>query len=226
MQEMLLNADRVVGSLISAAEERVGANNLVVVFTADHGVSPVPEENVKNKMPGGRLNARAEREAVQQALAERFGPGEYIAAVAEGGIYFKSEVIAAAHLDRTEMEKTAAAVLLAQPHVFRVYTRTNLMSGDVAGDLVDQRVRRGYHARSADVVVIHDPYWLTGTGTNHGSPFSYDTHVPLMMWGAQIRPGRYHAEAAIQDVAPTVATVLGVAAPSGSVGRVLGEALR
>lgn len=226
MRDMLLNADRAVGALIDAAEQRVGANNLLVVFTADHGVSPVPEENVKNKMPGGRVNTRAEREAVQQALAARFGPGEYVAAVSEGGLYFREETIAAGKLDRTEMEKVAAAVLRAQPHMFRVYTRTEMMSGTASGDLIDQRVRRGYHARSADVVAIHEPYWLGGGGTNHGTPFSYDTHVPLMLLGPQVRPGRYHGEAAIQDIAPTVATVLGIAAPSGSVGRVLGESLR
>jgi hypothetical protein len=120
-------------------------------------------------------------------------------------------------------------VLRAQPHVYRVYTRADLEAGTVNGDRVDQRVRNGFYgARSPDVVVVHDPYWLAGaSGTTHGSPFSYDTHVPLIFLAPDdtILPGQYHREAAIQDIAPTLSVLLGIAQPSGSIGRVLEEML-
>jgi arylsulfatase A-like enzyme len=112
----------------------------------------------------------------------------------------------------------------------RVYTRTELASGLVNGDRIDQRVRNGFNTQhSGDVIVIHEPNWLGGGpgGTTHGSPFSYDTHVPVIFWGSVslVKQGRYHEDAAVHDIAPTLATMLGIAAPSGSMGRVLNEIL-
>jgi arylsulfatase A-like enzyme len=126
------------------------------------------------------------------------------------------------------VERVAADALRSQPHVFRVYTRAQLEAG-TAGDVFDRRVRNGFNAvRGGDVLAIHDPYFLAGnSGTNHGSPFAYDTHVPMIFWGpaGMVKKGRYFADAAEQDIAPTLATLLGVAMPSGSIGRVLGEIL-
>jgi arylsulfatase A-like enzyme len=64
------------------------------------------------------------------------------------------------------------------------------------------------------------------SGTTHGTPYSYDTHIPLVLLGPGIRPGRYHKAVALNDLAPTLATLLEVETPSGSVGRVLQEALK
>jgi arylsulfatase A-like enzyme len=226
IREMVLHVDRLIGELIAAAERQAGPDRLVVVFTADHGVAPVPEENIARKMPGGRVNVQAERAAVQQALVARFGEGEYIAAAGEMGYYFHPP---AAGIDRAEMERVAAAALAAQPHVARVYTRSELAKGNGAGDRIDQRVRNGFFApRAPDVIVLHEPYWLAGRGTNHGTPYSYDTHVPVVFLGppAWIQPGHYSGEAAVHDIAPTLAHILGVAQPSGAMGRVLAEMLR
>jgi arylsulfatase A-like enzyme len=88
-------------------------------------------------------------------------------------------------------------------------------------------VRNGFNAsRSADITIVSDPYWITGTsGTTHGAPFSYDNHVPLIFLGPGIRPGRYDGNVMVNDVAPTLATMLEIETPSGSVGRVLDEML-
>ena len=128
---------------------------------------------------------------------------------------------------RSELEAVAAQALRGMPHVYRVYTRSDFERGYVSGDRIDQRMRNGFSsANSGDVIVVHEPYWLGGSGgTTHGSPFSYDTHVPLIVGGAEtlVIPGRYHQDAAINDIAATLATMLNVATPSGSVGRVLAE---
>jgi arylsulfatase A-like enzyme len=109
--------------------------------------------------------------------------------------------------------------------VFRVYTRTQLLNGGILEDRVGVRVRNGFNAaRSGNLIVIHDPYWIAGvSGTTHGGPFDYDSHVPVVFWGTQVRPGRYDRNVAVTDVAPTLATLLDVQTPSGSVGRVLDE---
>ena len=78
----------------------------------------------------------------------------------------------------------------------------------------------GYHQqRGVDLEVLLDPYWVAvRTGTTHGTPFSYDAHVPIIFFGSGIRAGRYDAPVVVNDIAPTLATLLDVETPSGSGG--------
>lgn len=230
MHDMVLTIDDKVGQLLDAAERQAGRGNVVVVFTADHGVSPVPEENVEKQLPGGRYSAQAERTAVENALSATFGEGKYVEGNGEMGLYLSADPVPGKAIPRAELERIAADALRQLPHVARVYTRTQLTTTPQSGDRLDQRVRNGFHAgRSGDVLVVHEPYWLTGGpgGTTHGSPYSYDTHVPLIFFGPAtlVKAGQYHGEAAIHDIAPTLANILNIAAPSGSLGRVLAEIL-
>jgi arylsulfatase A-like enzyme len=114
------------------------------------------------------------------------------------------------------------------PHVTRVYTRDQLLRGDVAKDRIGSRVLRGFNAqRSGDLEIIFEPYWMRqAQGTTHGTPYNYDAHIPLILMGRDIKPGTYSANVALNDLAPTLSTILNVEIPSGSAGRVLTEALR
>ena len=118
------------------------------------------------------------------------------------------------------------------PHVVRVYTREQMMRDEVSRDATGRRVMNGFHAgRSADLSVVLEPYWFFGESpagtslTSHMSTYSYDNHVPIIFMGPGIRAGRYHKPAFVNDIAPTLAVLLDVETPSGSVGRILDEIL-
>jgi predicted AlkP superfamily pyrophosphatase or phosphodiesterase len=225
--DMALRVDKQVGELIRAAEAQTGVGRVLVVLTADHGVSPVPELNQKRKMPGGRFDDKNELDTVEKALTARFGAapagGKWIQFSGEGSLFFVPNPA----VDSAEEESVAADAIRALPHVFRVFTRTQLMRGEILADSVGVRMRNGFNqARSGNVIVMLDPYWITGrSGTTHGAPFDYDTHVPVLFWGPRVRAGRYHSNIMVNDIAPTLATMLDVETPSGSVGRVLDEML-
>jgi predicted AlkP superfamily pyrophosphatase or phosphodiesterase len=229
MHDMVLSIDAKVGELLAAAERQAGRGKVLVVFSADHGVAPVPEEQVAQQLPGGRYDGAAERQAVQGALEAAFGPGNHILALSETGYYLDYTTAVAGGASRSAIEDVAAEALRRMPQVARVYTRTALERSQVSGDRIDQRVLNGFNREeSGDIVVVHDPGWLGGSGgTTHGSPYSYDTHVPLIFWGPDnlVKPGLYSAPAAINDVAPTLAVMVQVAVPNGALGRVLHEIL-
>jgi hypothetical protein len=185
-------------------------------------------------MPGGRVDTREQRSTVEKALTDRFGAGNWVLDATEAGFYLNPAAISGRKTDREEMERVAAEALRNLPHVFRVYTRSQLLNGAILEDAVGVRVRNGFNAaRSGDVIVILDPYWIPGnlgraegrSGTTHSAPFNYDTHVPVVFLGPQVRPGRYDITVAPNDIAPTLATMLEIETPSGSVGRVLHEML-
>ena len=98
------------------------------------------------------------------------------------------------------------------PHVARVYTRDQLLQGPVGDDRIGRRVVRGFNAqRSGDLEIILEPYWMrSATGTTHGSPYNYDAHIPLMLMGPRIKAGTYSNQVALNDLAPTLTTLLDV----------------
>ncbi len=225
VREVSVATDRIFGKLFRFLDSQVGMAKVMVVFAADHGVAPSPDVNAQRKMPGGRLSFGPIRTAVLKALQEKFGEGNWISGAPEEAIYLNWELIRSKKLTEEEVAAAAAEAVLAQPHVFRVYTRAQLLRGLGMEDQVGRCVMNSYSARrGADLVILLDPYYFFGQATTtHGSPFGYDTHVPLIFMGPGIRAGRYHSSARINDVAPTLATILGVEIPSGSEGRILSE---
>jgi predicted AlkP superfamily pyrophosphatase or phosphodiesterase len=227
VEEMSVATDAAIGRLIAAAERQVGKGNLLVVMTADHGVAPTPEFSLAHHLPAGRANKAQYARTVQDALAARFGDGKWIVGTWESGFYFNHELLTAKHLNEVDVENEAASAVATLPYVERTYTRTELMRRDAMASRVDDYVARSFFPEhSPDLFVVLKPYWLFGTeGTSHGSPWDYDTHVPLIFMGAGIYPGVYDSRVGISDVAPTLTNLLHLETPSGSVGRVLDEAL-
>jgi len=228
VRDISIRTDRLLGRLFDFIDQHVGAGNTLAVLTADHGVAPVPEVNQERRMPGGRMSGFTMLRAVNDALAARYGQGKWIAGGTEEGLFLNRGLIAQKKLDLAAVQDTAAAVLRAAPHVFRVYTSAQLAHGQVTGDYVSKAVLRGFfEPRAADVIVIQDPYYLFGaTGTSHSTPFNYDSQVPVIFLGEGIRPGEYHEKIAVNDIAPTLTTILRLEEPSGSIGRILDEIFR
>ncbi len=219
-----LGVDGSLGRLFAAVENAVGMENVLVVLTADHSVSPMPEVLESQKMPGGRLlgdffvPARA-------ALAAKYGPGKWIEATAGSSPYFNYKLMDEKGVDRAEAEDIVAAVMRKHPQVARVYTRHQILEGRAVYDAVDSRVLRSFNPqRSGDLEIVLNPFWIrSASGTTHGSPYNYDTHIPLIFMGPGIKPGRYYKAAALNDAAPTIAALLDIEMPSGSLGRILDE---
>ena len=225
VRDISIRTDRLLGKLLDAIDARLGAGSTLVVLTADHGVAPMPEDMARWKMPGGRLPARAVRDAVQAALKAKFGNGQWIANSDGEVFYFNREAIASRGLREADVERVAADAAAAVPHVFRVYTREQLLSGAAIEDRITRAMERGFYpSRSGDLFVLLEPYWNpSARDTTHGTGFGYDTHVPVIFMGPQIKPGRYDREILPNDIAPTLATLLDVETPSGSIGRALVE---
>jgi len=227
VRDIAIRTDRAIGQLLERVDKLVGLQHTIVALTADHGVAPVPESLTERSLPGGRMTNKELFGAIEQALTARFGEGKWLMATAGSSPYLNYSLIADKQLDATEVRRVAAAAAIAVPHVARVYTRDQLLRAEVAKDLVGSRVLRGFNAqRSGDLEIILEPYWMRqATGTTHGSPYNYDAHIPLIVMGHGVKAGTYADRVALNDLAPTLATLIEVDAPAGSAGRVLTEAL-
>jgi hypothetical protein len=222
-----VQADQLIAKLFQTVDRQVGLDNVLVVLTGDHGAAPSPEVNALRKMPGGRIPIATLRQVAKTALEKKYGAGDWVLGAWDVSVYLNRSLIASRKLDPAEVDRAAAQALMAVPHVARVYTREEIAHGQMFRDDMSTLVANGFNVRRGpDVEVVMDPYWIVSDkSASHTSPYGYDVHVPVIFMGPGIRAGRYDGSIAVNDVAPTLATMLDVETPSGSVGRVLSEML-
>ena len=228
VRDMAIRTDQLLGKLFRFIDEKVGMKNVIVVLSADHGVASTPKHDEETKTPGGYIIADVE-DAVRGALTRKFGKGDWlIPGVGETSLYLNRDTLSKAKVSEEDVYRTAREALLSIPqlHVARVYSRDQLANG-VAGDFIASAEVSGFYAkRSGDLHLVFDSGYMVGTGgTTHFSPYAYDRHVPALLMGPGIKPGRYNGTIELNDIAPTLATLLDIQTPSGSSGRVLTEAL-
>jgi predicted AlkP superfamily pyrophosphatase or phosphodiesterase len=226
VRDISIRTDILLGKLFDFVERQAGAGNTLIVLTADHGVAPVPEVNQARHMPGGRLNRDLLNSKITDALTKRFGPGAWLIPGSPANMpYLNLKLVSTLKLNLAEVERVAAAAAASVDHVARVYTAQELATGAVQQDAISRAFTLSFYGpRSGDLFILQEPYYLfEATGTSHGVPYAYDTHVPVLFWGPGIKPGTYWGSIAVNDIAPTLAAMLGTAEPSGSMGRVLSE---
>jgi predicted AlkP superfamily pyrophosphatase or phosphodiesterase len=227
VRDITVRTDRLLHGFFDRVDALVGLDHTLVILTSDHGVAPLPELQQARHLPGGRIKAEELFTPIEDALRARFGEGKWILSTAGTSPYLNQPLIAEKKLDPADVRRVAAVAAQSAPHVARVYTREQLLSAEAAPDTIGRRILRSYHlARSGDLEIVLEPYWMrASSGTTHGTPYGYDAHIPIVFMGPGIRPGRYDQTIAMNDIAPTVATLLSVETPSGSQGRVLHEML-
>jgi len=227
VHDITLQTDRLLEKLFLAIDRQVGLKDTLIVLTADHGVAPTAQESADHHMPGGRMPAATVKAAILNALVPRFGEGNWILGMYDLFVYLNRDLMAAKKLDPAEVDRVAAQGLYQVDHVARVYTREQLSSGSVVADDMSRRVMNGYNLRrGADLEIMPEPYWTIGSSNAaHATTYSYDNHVPVIFLGPGILAGEYNESIAVNDIAPTLAAILHVETPSGSVGRALTEML-
>jgi hypothetical protein len=175
-------------------------------------------------LDANRLSPLTIADAIERELAV-LGPGTHVASVESDDVYLTPRTWAQVRATPGLVERLRAR-LLAIRGVAAVYTRDDLANATPASDPIMRRMAASFRPdRSGDLMVLLQPYWLTsGTGTNHGTPYGYDTRVPILLMGPHITPGQYLQPASPADIAPTLAFLSGVTLPNAQ-GRVLAEAL-
>ncbi|PYT02690.1 MAG: alkaline phosphatase family protein [Acidobacteria bacterium] len=221
--------DRLIADLLSYVDKKVGLANVIVAVTGDHGVAPVPEYMKSKGFDAARLSSNEVVTAANKALAARFGEGKWVVNFINDQLYLDQKLIADKKVDPAEAERIAGEAALASEGVVNYFTRAQIVGGRMPGGPIARRVTNGFNReRSGDVWLITKPLCFFVEGelpTTHGSAYNYDTHVPVILFGAGVQPGRYNADCSPSDIAPTLAALLGIEPPSNRTGRVLIEAL-
>ena len=227
----LQQIDRKIAEFFAFLDKRVGLDNVLVVLTADHGFANTAEFARTQHADALRVNPKTLLENLNAALAERFGGAKLVKTSLLPDIHLDDDAIARRGLARADVENAAVGFLRTQPGISEVFTRTQLEQGVAARSRLGTLMQRAWNSQlSGDLLVVTTPYTIFGSGSSgasHGTPWQYDTSVPLLIMGKRwVRPGEQAGYAEVVDIAPTLAQILHVRRPAGAEGRVLKEALR
>jgi predicted AlkP superfamily pyrophosphatase or phosphodiesterase len=229
-QDHMLRLDRLLAAFFTYLDRSIGLDKVLITMSADHGFMNAPEFSAGNGLGGARLNNAKLMTDLNAAMKQRFRVDANLAPrFSYPAIVLDQQAIAKASLKSAEVEDFAARFIMDFPGVSQVFTRSQLERGDLPNTPLRAQVLKAWNRDlSGDLYIVQHPYTLFGGQVvTHGSPYTYDTNVPLMLYGRTwIRPGKYPQSAAVADLAPTLSYLLDVRPPSGSEGRVLQEILR
>ena len=228
MSAQLRSVDGLLGGLLDQWSKASGGS-LVLALTADHGAIPEPEGPMGKALGVKRLDWAAFAAGLEKTLQTRWpAPKPWIVSNQVPHLYLDRGQAAALHLDWSAFRREAARMLAGLEGVARVVFPEDIAALDAADPLASALRRSHRPDRSGDLfLIVAENYLLhdKAPGTSHGSPWLYDSHVPLVFWGLGVKPGRYDVPAAVVDLAPTFARLLGFGYPPGDGAAVRSEAL-
>ena len=230
IMDQLLRLDLILEDLFQEVEARVGLDHTLVVLTADHGVLPLVETLQAKGIEARRAHPQVLEAAVEQALEKKYPGVDNLIADFSRDIYLNEEVIQRHHLERQEVEATLIDALLSTGLVEAVYTHSQLLSDEPSNDPYIELFRNSFfQPRSPHLTVLVKKYTYLEPyvgGTGHGTPYDYDRHVPIVFMGPDIEPGVYPDPCGPQDIAPTLAKLLGLDYPREKDSRLLLEMIQ
>lgn len=214
-EDAYLRLDRKLGELFAVLDSRVGAGNYMIALSADHGVLPMPEELQRRGISAERVSAGALSSMLNDAVrgaAHSLGIEQDMVAYAGwDGVYLNLSPAVTAHATASQIRQAVAERLRQLPIVLDAYTAEELEATEPGREFLDAFRHSFVAARSADVMIRFKPNSLVGIGahgTTHGSPYEYDTHVPLVFAGYRVRAGAHPERVRTVDLATTLADFL------------------
>ncbi|HSC35125.1 MAG TPA: alkaline phosphatase PafA [Thermodesulfobacteriota bacterium] len=233
VEDAYIRIDLDIADLLEALDSEVGEDNYLVFLTADHGAGDSPLFLGDTGMPSGYFMEDDQViTGLKKHLGEAFRLGglKFVLAYNNQQVYLDRDLITnKLGLSLEDVEKEAASYLMTLDGVADAVTASELKASDFTTG-ARHLVENGYNRkRSGDVIVIMEPGWIEykskfgKKGTTHGAPYDYDTHVPLIFYGRNIKKGESIRPVYINDIAPTVSALLKIPYPNGTTGNPLLE---
>lgn len=229
IEDAFIKLDGNIAELLTYLDQKVGEGEYLVFLTTDHGVADVPRYLNDNKIPTWYIIGKTMQKQVHQFMVDNYGPGNWLLDATNEQVYLDHSTITQRGLQLREVREKLADYLQAQKGISKAYPAHQLGAESLSSKAVNALIK-GYHEdRSGDILLILEPGWIPDEwyyfkyGTRHGSHYTYDTHVPVLFYGWNIRKGssvRYHP---VIDIAPTLSMLLNIRLPNAATGQPIEE---
>ncbi len=228
-EDIFLRLDKELGEMFDFLDDKVGKDQYTVFLSADHGVAHTPAFSKDMKMPGGMINTNAIVDTLNEMLKKEFGNDKIVLDISNYMVELNLPLLRSSSLKMKDIKNTIVTYLNKQPGILRAFDIDE--TGSVAlNPVIRKMVNNGYYpSRSGQIQILLQSQFIEGgyaTGTTHGLWNPYDAHIPLVWYGWGIKPGKTYRLTHMTDVAPTLAAMLHIQMPNGSVGEVIQEVLK
>ena len=228
-EDGFLRLDQELGTFLNYLDLKVGKGQYTVFLSADHGAAHVPEFMEENRLPGGRAYIGKLVESMNKGLKEKYNLSGIIVSDDNYQIHLNHPLLDSAKAEKAEITEWIIQQLLAAPGIDRAFALKDLNTTPLPAR-IREMLNNGYHpARNGDIQFILKPGYIDAystTGTTHGLWNPYDAHIPLLWYGWGIKKGKTNRETFMTDIAPTLAALLHIQMPSGSIGAPIPEVLK
>lgn len=227
VEDTYIRLDKDLERLFKALDKRVGEEEYTVFLTADHGAVDVPAYLKDLNIPAGYFDVEKMRAQLSEYVKYTFGTTDIIKNFSNYQFFLDHKVIRNLDMDLAEAQEKIAREVLTYEGIDRVFTGYQMWNNHYTAG-IPYTLQQGYHQkRSGDILLVLAPGVVTypHTGSTHGSPQIYDTHVPLLFYGKGIKKGSTVRRTEIIDIAPTLAVLLGIAFPNGTTGQPIAQVI-
>ena len=233
VEDTYLRLDKNIEDLLQTLDKKIGAGQYLIFLTSDHGVADVPKYLLDQKIPAGYFDFAKMEKGLNESLNQYFPGVKLIEKISNNQVFLDHTMFQgdpkSSGVDLLITTQLIMKYLIAQDGISDVFSKSALRETAFSERGIKGIVARGIHQkRSGDIAFCFEPGWFAGagTGTTHGSPHTYDTHVPVIFFGTGINTGvsdRYHP---ITDIAPTISILLKIKFPNGCEGQPVEEAIK
>ncbi len=222
MEDVFYRTDQNLKHLLSFLCEQVGKENLLLVFTSDHGVNLSQQQLEAARMPHGVFDHNKALILLRSYLGIIYGSGDWVKAFSQKQVFLNHALIEDSNLRLAEVQERAAAFLLQFSGVAGAVTAHTLASSTFNSGVLCHMQSSYYAKRSGDVIVNLEPGWVeTSSESAANSSYSYDTHVPLAFYGWRVKRKTISSLVDMTDVAPTLSTLVGIPQPNAASGKTI-----
>jgi len=225
VEDVYLRLDKDLASFFTFLDNKVGKGNYLLFLTADHGAAYAINFMKEHKLPAGLFDTRAIVDGLNKSLAEKFGVAGLVNSGMNYHINYDMKKIDSSHLDFDAVKKSSMQFLQKQQSISFAADIDQIGTASIPEPIKSMIINGYYSKRCGPIIMIPNPGWFAGSlkGTTHGSWNAYDTHIPLIFSGWHIQAGSSNREMNMTDIAPTIAALLHIQQPNGSVGKVITE---
>ena len=229
-EDDFLRLDKDLGEFFNFLDSKIGQGKYTVFLSADHGVAHVPAFMKENKLPAGYFNEGAVLEQLNQTLRDKFDHNNLALTISNYQVVLNDKLInSEKKLRREEIVSTAISFLVKQEAVISAFDLQQLGQLALPAKIKEMMVNGYSPLRGGDIQLILKSNYIESyyvKGSTHGMWNPYDAHIPLLWYGWGIRTGKTNRETYMTDIAPTLAALLHIQMPSGSIGTVINEVMK
>ncbi len=226
LQDTYLRLDETIADFLNYLDKSVGKGNYLLFLTADHAGAENAQFLKDNKYNVTNVEPKDIKKGLMKFSTDAFGE-DILLNYSNFNLYFDKEKIKTKALDLVKVKQAFKDYLMTQDQVKRVYSEEEILA-DNGNDYHLHCIARGYDpSENGDLVILDKPGYIEygATGTSHGTTYSYDTHVPLIFFGWNIKAGETHDRKVITEIAPTIAQKINISFPNATEAQVLTEIL-